>query len=344
MITILALVACSAMQPLTVQTPQLPARGIQVFGNCSFTGATHSMTFTPGMSTTNTFTSTADPELRKFIIYVPTNYQPQNGPYPVVYMLHGTSQTAQIAKNNTTWNHGAEVFDFIAVYPEALSYPLVSGGMATKWHTLGAELQVTTTMADDVTYLRELHNTIGNHLSIDCDRIYASGFSNGGAFVKTELRIHLFDIFAATTSAGGLGLLSTMPSDFYPSDVFSFRPHFEVVGNMDGNKQAYCVNANNLAPGQSLPRQIANIMGTPCMWDPLTSFAEALGLDPVPSSGLEQPGFTQIRWALPTLPGPGRREYRWHILPNLVHEYPSGTNYPIDYVPIYYQWMMQYTR
>ena len=54
------------------------------------------MTFTPGMSTTNTFTSTADPELRKFIIYVPTNYQPQNGPYPVVYMLHGSSQTAQI--------------------------------------------------------------------------------------------------------------------------------------------------------------------------------------------------------------------------------------------------------
>ncbi len=306
------------------------------------------MSFTPGMSITNTFTSTADPELRRFIIYVPSGYQPQNGPYPVVYMLHGTGQTAQIAKTNTTWNHGAEVLDFIAVYPEALPYLLNSGATATKWHTDAVARYVVDPgelpLADDVVYLRELHNTIGRHLNIDCDRVYATGFSNGGGFVKSKLRTDLGDIFAATTSAGGLGLPVVTPTDYFPQDVFSFRPHFEVTGNMDANKQDICVAAGDLSLGQPLPMLLVNIMTTPCMWDPLNSLAEALALDPAVFTSSEQPAFTQIRWTLPTLPGPGPREFVWRILPNLVHEYPSGTNYPIDYVPIYYLWMSQYTR
>ncbi|MFT5290575.1 MAG: hypothetical protein ACI82F_002650 [Planctomycetota bacterium] len=109
--TFSALATCFTMQGPVPVVPPLPAPNLQPFGNCSFTGAIHSMSFTPGMSIPNTFTSTADPELRKFIIYVPSTYQPQNGPYPVVYMLHGTGQSAQIAKTKTTWNHGAEVLD-----------------------------------------------------------------------------------------------------------------------------------------------------------------------------------------------------------------------------------------
>ncbi len=85
-------------------------------------------------------------------------------------------------------------------------------------------------------------------------------------------------------------------------------------------------------------------MAAPCRWDPLTSMAEVIGMDPATFRGVEEPGFTQVCWGLPTLPGPGSREYRWRILPNLVHGYPSGTKYPIDYVPTCYQWMRQYTR
>ncbi len=42
--------------------------------------------------------------------------------------------------------------------------------------------------------------------------------------------------------------------------------------------------------------------------------------------------------------GAGPREYRFRVLPAMTHEYPSGTNYPTDYVPIFYAWMSQYTR
>lgn len=340
-----ALASTQVTQPVSPGGPAGP-RGARPI--CSFVGASHAMTFVPGANATNTFVTSADPETRKFIVRVPSTYSVLHAPYPVVYMLHGTGQTAQNILNNTTWNHAGEVYEFIAVYPEALPYLLLDGTTRTKWHTDEVAAHVVDPselpMADDVVFLRELHNTLGSHLNIDCDRIYASGFSNGGAFVKTKIHVNLGDIFAATTSAGGIGLGDGMPADFYPTNGLDFRPHFEVVGTLDDKKQANCVAAGDLLPGELLPRAIADVVATPCMWDPLNLSAEALGLDPVMYAAVEYPAFTQFVWDTAVLPGPGPREYRFRILPNMTHEYPSGTNYPTDYVPIFYQWMSQYTR
>jgi len=315
---------------------------------CSFVGQTHTMSFVPGATTTNTFVTTADPETRKFIVYVPSTYSPLLGPYPVVYMLHGTGQTAQISVNNTTWNHAAEVHGFIAVYPEALPYLLLDGTTRTKWHTEEVANSVVDPselpLADDVVFLRELHNTLGVHLNIDCARVYATGFSNGGAFVKTKIHVDMADVFAATTSAGGIGLGGGVATDFSPLNGFDFRPHFELVGTLDDKKQANCIAAGDLLPGDLLPRAVVDVVATPCMWDPLMLFTQALSLDIAQYSTIELPAFTQFAWNTPVLPGPGPREFRFRILPNMTHEYPSGTNYPTDYVPIFYTWMSQYTR
>jgi len=345
------LVSLAALLP--IQSPaqvgrQIGASPRTLAGRCFYPGVSHAMSFVPGGNTTNTFVCSADPELRRFIVFVPSSYQPSLGPYPVVYMLHGTGQTAQIIKNNTTWNQAAETLGFIAVYPEALPYLLNDGTTRTKWHTLNvAQFTVDPSelpMADDVAYLRELQNTLAAHLNVDCERVFASGFSNGGGFVKSMARVHLADIFAATSSSGGLGLPTGIPTDFYPLDGVSFRPHFEIVGTRDANKKATCVAAGDINPGDDLPRLVADIVNTPCMWDPLTALAEAVGLDPGAYRSIEQPGFTQILWNTALHPGPGPTEFRFRILPNLGHEYPSGTNYPVDHVPIYYQWMTQYTR
>lgn len=315
---------------------------------CSFLGASHSMTWAPGTTAVNTFVTTADPETRRFIVYVPSTYSTLHAPYPVVFMLHGTGQTAQIAVNNTTWNHAAELLEFIAVYPEALPYLLLDGTTQTKWHTDEVANSVVDPselpMADDVVFLRELHNTLGAHLNIDCERIYATGFSNGGAFVKAKIHVDMADIFAATASAGGIGLGGGTAAQYYPVNGLDFRPHFEVVGTLDENRRDNCVASGDLQPGDILPRRVADVIALPCMWDPLTLFTEALGLDASSYTTVESPAFTQFLWNSPVLPGPGPREYRFRILPNMTHEYPSGTNYPTDYVPIFYAWLSQYTR
>jgi hypothetical protein len=296
----------------------------------------------------NTLVTTADPDLRRFIVRVPSTYSVQHAPYPVVFMLHGTGQTAQIAMNNTTWNQSSELMEFIVVYPEALPYLLLDGTTRTKWHTEEVAANVVDPselpLADDVVFVRELFNTLGANLNVDCTRIYATGFSNGGAFVKTKIHVDLGDVFAATTSAGGIGLGGGVATQYYPLNGFDFRPHFEVVGTLDNGKRESCILAGDLNPGDVLPRAVADVVTTPCMWDPLVLYTEALGLDATMYATIENANFTQFLWSSEVLPGPGPRESRFRILPGMTHEYPSGTNYPTDYVPIFYAWMSQYTR
>lgn len=329
-------------------SPHVPARAPAPHSPCDSGGAVHAMSFTPGATRTNTFVTTADPETRKFLVHVPSTYSLQHAPYPVVYMLHGSGQTALNSVQNTTWNQAAETLEFVAVYPEALPYLLVDGTTQTKWQTEEVEANVIDPselpMADDVVFLRELHATIGAALNVDCSRVYATGFSNGGAFVKTRVHKELADLFAATTSAGGIGLGGGTIAQSAPANGVDYRPHFEVVGTLDDKKLDNCVAAGDLQPGDVLPRHVVDVLATPCMWNPLLLFTNALSLDATQYTTSEQATFTQFRWTVPLLPGPGPREYRFRILPNMTHEYPSGTNYPTDYVPIFYAWMSQYAR
>ncbi len=224
----------------------------------------------------------------------------------------------------------------------------MGGATETKWRTDAVESFVVDPselpMADDTQFVREVHNTLITHLNIDCERVYASGFSNGGSFVKQELRVDLADVFAATSSAGGIGVPNGVPADYFPANGLDFRPHFEIVGTRDDKKIDACISAGDLMPGDILPRAVAVVVTTPCMWDGLQLYAEAVGMDPAVYSTIETPTFTQFLWSSTLLPGPGPTEYRFRILPNLTHEYPSGTNYPTDYVPILWTWMRQYTR
>lgn len=341
---LLALVAGPSAQ---TQTPKR-TRPFLGLGGCSITGRAHAMGFVPGVPTPNTLVTTGDPDTRRFLVYVPSTYATRSAPLPLVYMLHGTAQTAQAIMHNTTWNHAAEFFGFIVVYPEALEYLMQDGTVVTKWATDNVEEMVVDPselpLADDVLFLRELHNTLISSLDVDCRRVYASGFSNGGSFVKTELRVQLADVLAATSNAGGIGIPDAPASNHFPANGVDFRPHYELIGTRDEKKRSNCILAGDLPVGAILPRAVLDVQATPCMWDPLLVMAEATGQDPNQFTSLEDPDFTEFVWSTTLLPGPGPTEYRFRILPGMVHEYPSGTNHPIDYVPILWTWMTQYTR
>ena len=330
----------------TAPKPNAPAA--VPYSPCALVGPSHSLSWTPGNATPNSMITTADPDLRRYLVRVPSTYSTQHAPYPVVFMLHGTGQTAQIALTNTTWNQASEMLDFIVVYAEALPYLLLDGTTRTKWHTEEVAANVVDPselpLADDTVFIREIYNTLATNLNIDCTRVYATGFSNGGAFVKTKIHVDLADIFAATTSAGGIGVGGGLAPQYHPTNGFDFRPHFEVVGTVDDKKRENCVLLGDLNPGDLLPRAVVDVVATPCMWDPLMLYTDALGLNTAPFTTVENASYTQFLWSTTALPGPGPREYRFRILPGMTHEYPSGSNYAVDYVPIFYSWMSQYTR
>lgn len=323
-------------------------QGLAPLDPCRMVRTSHSMVYTPGVQVENFLVTAADPDVRRYIVQVPSSYQVDRGPYPLVFMLHGTGQNAGDPIQRLNWDEAAEAMNFIVVFPEALPYLLQDTTTRTKWATNSVATHVAhpseLPLADDAVFLRELYETLSAHLNIDCERVYASGFSNGGAFVKTNIHVELSDIFAATTSAGGIGLQVSTPGEFHPENGLLFRPHFEVVGNEDDNKRAGCVADGDLFPWQNLPMQISEIQARPCMWDPMTTMAQELGLDETDYTAVEMPFMTQFVWGSSLLPGPAPREYRFRVLENLTHEYPSGANYPIDYVPIFYAWMSQYTR
>ncbi len=344
-----ALLALAALAP---QNPVPAGPGVDLQPQprgrlCSTSGVSHPMGFLPGATVENFFVTSGDPDLRRFLITVPTTYDPTRA-YPVVFMLHGTGQTAGDSVTRLSWDEGADLLDYIAVFPEALEYLLLDSTTRSKWATDNVINNVVDPtelpLADDVLFLRELYHTLDAHLNIDCSRIYASGFSNGGAMVKTKIRTEMWDIFAATSSAGGMGVQLSHPTEFWPNDLLSFRPHFEIVGNQDAKKKEYCVTLGDIALGQNLPLAAANIQATPCMWDSLTALAEQVGMVSTLFSSVETGTMTQILWSDESqASGTNPREYRFRILQGLTHEYPSGTNYSVEYVPIIYDWMSQYT-
>jgi len=340
--------------PLQAQVPLTGGRVTQTQGEaaartgpCTPSGASHPMTYVVGGHQLNTLVTSADPDTRKFLVFVPGDYHPLAPPYPVVYVFPGTGQTGQDIQGNTSWSQAADQFGFIVVYPEGLPYLLQDGTTKRKWNTPAVVQDVDPSelpLADDVRFIREVHHTIGGHLNIDCDRVYATGFSNGGAFVKTRVRVGLADLFAATSSAAGIGVDTNFPPEYFPADGETFRPHFGIGGTQDDGFLDHCIALGDLDPGDPFPMQVADIIATPCIWTPVTTLAAANGLDPWAIQPLEHAEYTQILWDSVLLPGPGPTEYLFRVLPGLGHEYPSGNNYPTDYVPIYYTWMSQFTR
>ena len=319
----------------------------EISGPCRYIGQSHALNFTPGAPAENFIVTASDPDTRRFIVYVPSTYTP-NDRYPVVFMLHGTGQLASSSYNNLTWDEAAEALGFIAVFPEALEYLLLDGTRKTKWATEAVKNQVVDPselpLADDALFIREVYNTLGANLSIDCKRVYATGFSNGGAFVKTSVHVELSDVFAATASAGGAGVMVTAPGEFFPQGGFLFRPHLELLGTKDANRKTRCVTDGDINPGDDLPLAAADIIATPCLWDTLTTYANELGMDPAFYSSNESTYTTEILWQTPNVVGRFPREYRFRMLLNLDHAYPSGNNWGIDYVPIIYDWMMRFQR
>jgi polyhydroxybutyrate depolymerase len=125
---------------------------------------------------------------RSYIVYVPQ--QEKNGEaYPLMMVLHGFTQTGQAIMNYSDFNTYAELYGFVAVYPNGVgnSWNVGVGGGST---------------ANDVGFLSALIDTLNQQIGIDLNRVYACGFSNGG-FMSYRLACELNDRIAAIGPVAG---------------------------------------------------------------------------------------------------------------------------------------------
>jgi polyhydroxybutyrate depolymerase len=108
---------------------------------------------------------------RSYAIYVPESVQLNGPPVAAIMMLHGVPPIDMSAV--TALNEAADASGFVAVYPKSNAGGewTVACGKCTPNAVAGV---------DDVAYLRTVVEALPQILPVDPDRIFLSGFSNGG--------------------------------------------------------------------------------------------------------------------------------------------------------------------
>ena len=142
-----------------------------------------------------------DGRTRNYMVYLPTNYTGSTN-FPLVICLHPYGWGAQRMMDYTKLNQVADTSDFIVVYPSAI--PNWNSGIA-------GVPGYPTPDVDDVGFIDALIDTMINSYSIDLERIYSCGYSNGG-YMSYKLACQLGNRIAAIASVGGVIATSTAES------------------------------------------------------------------------------------------------------------------------------------
>jgi len=283
----------------------------------------------------NEFNMEIDGSERNFLIHVPESYTREEK-VPMVFMLHGSTGTGQKFYNISGWVQMAEQEDFIAVFPTALEYPIEenNGRLSTKWSSEGLENDVVpgTDIKDDIPFFKEMIQLCKESFAIDEKRIYVSGFSNGGGFVKSRLIPEMSDTFAAFSSSGNIGIPIFIPIE---GDRI---PPFHILS---GTRDDRTIAAFELM--SELPVQAIDLFAIHSAWEWTENLLDMLSLDSSYSEMPMPPKYNQISFSN-TLDN-GSQGLVYVVVNGLQHRYPNGNNNPqnVRAVELIWPWFMQYT-
>lgn len=138
---------------------------------------------------------------RSYVQFVPETHRPE--PLPLVVALHGRFGTGEDMARLTGFNGLAEREDFIALYPD---------GLDGEWNYVQG-IPGYPDGPDDVAFLDALVQRVAAEVEVDLERIYVTGFSNGG-FMAERLACSAPDryaAFAAVAAAGFGGMERVCP-------------------------------------------------------------------------------------------------------------------------------------
>ena len=142
---------------------------------------------------TVTGTITSDNVKRSYRLYIPKSYTGAT-PVPLLFNFHGYTSNATIQEFYGSFKAIADTANFLVVLPEGL--PLVGTNTGFNNFSLPG------VKPDDVLFTSDLIDSISTLYSIDRNRIYSTGMSNGG-FMSYDLACFLSDRIAAIASVAG---------------------------------------------------------------------------------------------------------------------------------------------
>lgn len=162
---------------------------------------------------------------RYYRVYTPAMYD-GSMPVPLLLNLHGYSSNAFQQEFYGEFRNIADTANFIIVCPDGTT----DGFGFQFWNCFTAD----NIGVDDVQFLSQLIDTISAEYTIDANRIYSTGMSNGG-FMSYTLAGELSDRIAAVASVTG-----SISYDRFPAIAPSHpTPVMEIHGTADGTVPYY---------------------------------------------------------------------------------------------------------
>ena len=175
---------------------------------------------------------------RSYIVYIPAIYD-GTSQVPVIFNFHGGGGTSIDFLNYVNdMRPVADTANFIAVYPQAAVDP--SDG-SFSW------LHKTPTTHNDVNFINAIIDTLASEYTIDIDRIYACGYSEGGIF-SYELGCRLNNRIASFAAVSGSMLTDSFRDSYYNLGVCTAIHPTAVMLIPGTNDSSPHSNYNGLSP------------------------------------------------------------------------------------------------
>jgi polyhydroxybutyrate depolymerase len=130
-------------------------------------------------------------QTRTYRIYVPSSYSAGTS-VPLVFNLHGYGSNNLEQEVYGDFRQIADTANFIVVHPNGT----LDGSNQMNWNSFGL------TSVDDVGFISRLIDTIASNYSIDLNRVYSTGMSNGG-YMSYHLACNLNNRITAVASVTG---------------------------------------------------------------------------------------------------------------------------------------------
>jgi poly(3-hydroxybutyrate) depolymerase len=145
----------------------------------------------------------------KMYKYVPKTIDYQK-PVPLVFVLHGCTQSAEMISSETGWNKLADSLNFIVVYPEQKQI-----NNATKCFNFYLGFKAKKDKGE-VASLKNMIDYCFKRYSIDSSRVFITGMSAGGAMSNAMLNAYPEIFNAGAILAGPSNLFNPNKGNIHP--------------------------------------------------------------------------------------------------------------------------------
>jgi polyhydroxybutyrate depolymerase len=136
---------------------------------------------------------------RQYLLHIPATYT-QGAPTPLVLFYHGGGGGMKQAAADYNWIEKSEQAGFIVVFMQGTSRHNTS--LLNTWNAGECCAYARDNNIDDVQYTKDVLAAIVTTVTIDTEKIFATGFSNG-AMMSHRLACEMSDTFAAIGAVSG---------------------------------------------------------------------------------------------------------------------------------------------